>query len=81
MISCNDQGYETMTCDEIKIIDNFISMELDPRLLFWLLQGPKKALWTSAEIGSHIQFKRIPNIYEMGLMHCWNFFYSGKYIN
>ena len=81
VISCNDQGYETMTCDEIKTINNFISMELDPRLLFWLLQGPKKALWTSAELGSHIQFKRIPNIYEMGLMHCWGFFYSGQYIN
>ena len=56
-----------------------ILIETDERLLYWLLQGPKKAHWNNAEIGSHIQFRRLPNIYERGLMYCLNFFYSGKY--
>ena len=54
-------------------------MDLDNRLLYWLLQGPQKAHWNNAEIGAHIQFIRTPDIYERGLIHCWNYFYSGKY--
>lgn len=80
VISCNGQGYDLVSSKEIKKINQFISIETDVRLLYWLLQGPKKAHWNNAEIGSHIQFRRIPNIYERGLMYCLNFFYSGKYI-
>ena len=72
VISCNDQGYEITTSEQTKI-NKFISMETDSRLLYWLLQGPKKAHWNNAEIGSHIQFRRLPNIYERGIMYCWNF--------
>ena len=81
VISCNGQGYEITTSEKIKKIGKFILMEVDDRLLYWLLQGPKKAHWNNVDIGSHIQYRRIPNIYEMGLMHCWNYFYSGKYID
>ena len=81
VISCNGQGYEITTSEKIKKIDKFILMEVNDRLLYWLLQGPKKANWNNADIGSHIQFRRIPNIYEGGLMHCWNYFYSGKYVD
>ena len=81
VISCNDQGYEITTPKKIKKIDKFISMVVDDRLLYLLLQGPKKAHWNNADIGSHIQYRRIPNVYEMGLMYCWNYFYSGKYID
>ena len=81
VVSCNDKGYEITTPEEIKKIDKLISMEVDDRLLYLLLQGPKKAHWNNADIGSHIQYRRMPNVYEMGLMHCWNYFYSGKYID
>jgi len=81
VVSCNDKGYEITTPEKIKKIDKLISMEVDNRLLYLLLQGPKKAHWNNADIGSHIQYRRIPNIYEMGLLHCLNYFYSGNYVN
>ena len=79
VISCNGEGYELTSSKEIKKINEFISIDTDVRLLYWLLQGPKKAHWNNAELGSHIQFRRVPNIYERGLWYCFNFFYSGKY--
>ena len=79
IISCNGDGYELVSNEKMEKIDKYLSVEVDTRLLYWLLQGPKKAHWNNAEIGSHIQFKRIPNIYERGLMYCMNFFYAGKY--
>ena len=81
VISCNGSGYKFATSNEIENYKQFILIETDSRLLYWLLQGPKKAHWNNAEIGSHIQFKRIPDVYERGLMHCWNYFYSGEYTN
>ena len=81
VVSCNDKGYEITTPEKIKKIKKFISINVDNRLLYWLLQGPKKAHWNNADIGSHIQYRRIPNIYEMGLLHCLNYFYSGNYVN
>ena len=81
VVSCNDKGYEITTPEKIKKIKKFISIDVDNRLLYWLLQGPKKAHWNNADIGSHIQYRRIPNIYEMGLLHCLNYFYSGNYVN
>ena len=81
VISCNGGGYKFATSNEIESYKQFILIETDSRLLYWILQGPKKAHWNNAEIGSHIQFKRIPDIYERGLMHCLNYFYSGEYAN
>ena len=80
-ISCDGQDYDFISFNDVKKLDQTISLETDNRLLYWLLQGPKKAHWNNAEIGSHIQFRRMPNIYERGLMYCLNFFYSGKYVN
>ena len=77
VISSNGGGYKFATFNEIESYKKFILIETDSRLLYWLLQGPKKAHWNNAEIGSLIQFKRIPDVYERGLMHCWNYFYSG----
>ena len=81
VISCNGGGYKFATSNEIESYKQFILIETDSRLLYWILQGPKKAHWNNAEIGSHIQFKRIPDIYEIGLLHCLNYFYSGQYVN
>ncbi len=47
--------------------DGFVYFRTDPRLLFWLLKGPSHAQWSNAEIGSHIEYVRQPNIYERGL--------------
>jgi len=79
VISCDGNGFKISTSDEIKNIKRFISIDMDNRLLYWLLQGPRMAHWNNVEIGSHLQFKRIPDIYERGLVHCLNYFYSGEY--
>ncbi len=38
--------------------------------------GPKFAHWNNAEIGSHLQFEREPNIYERGLCYSLSFFHE-----
>lgn len=78
-ISCNGKGYKIISPNEITNYNRYTIIETDNHLLFWLLQGPKKAHWNNAENGSHLQFKRMPNIYERGINYCWNFFYSGEY--
>jgi len=55
---------------------SFVMYKTDPRLLKWLLMGPRYAHWNNAEIGSHINFFRYPNIFErnvyasMCYFHC-----------
>ena len=56
-------------------IKNFVKMELDLRLLKWILDGPKFAVWNNAEIGSHIQFSRNPDKYERGLYYSLSYFH------
>lgn len=60
-------------------VKKYIKISVDPRLLRWLLQGPRKASWSTADIGSHILYKRVPNTYHRGLFRGWNHFYSGNY--
>jgi UDP-MurNAc hydroxylase len=57
---------------EIKNIDytpnkDFIKLKLDPRLLKRILMGPRYAHWNNAEIGSHIEYYRQPNIFNRNL--------------
>jgi UDP-MurNAc hydroxylase len=52
---------------------NELRMTVDPKLLKRLLMGPKWAHWNNAEIGSHIQFERIPDVFERGLHHIVSF--------
>ena len=53
----------------------FVRIELDNRLLFRLLNGPKYGHWNNAEIGSHLLFERNPNVFERGLYHVLSFFH------
>ena len=43
---------------------NFVEYKVDPRLFYRLLKGPKYAHWNNAEIGSHIQYIRKPNVFN-----------------
>jgi UDP-MurNAc hydroxylase len=57
---------------QIKNIDylpnkNFIKLKIDPRLFKRILMGPKFAHWNNAEIGSHIEYYRHPNIFNRNL--------------
>ena len=74
MMSSNGNGYEISS--EHPSPQKFLEIYTDPKLLKRLLQGPKYAHWNNAEIGSHLMFKRVPNVYERGLFYCLNFFHS-----
>lgn len=79
MIPRDGTGLRRIAAESENTISKYIKMTVDLRLLKWLLQGPKKANWSTADIGSHIRYKRVPNIYHQGLFRGWNHFYSGKY--
>jgi len=76
LISCNGNGYKIITENECSKIKNFVKMTLDLRLLKWILDGPRFAVWNNAEIGSHIKFERNPEKYERGLYYCLSYFHS-----
>jgi len=75
-ISCNGNGFEILSKNQIEKFSKFVKMSLDTRLLAWLLKGPKFAIWNNAEIGSHIFYERNPDIYERSLFYCMSFFHS-----
>jgi UDP-MurNAc hydroxylase len=54
----------------------FVKLKLDHNLLHRLLRGPKYAHWNNAEIGSHIQYSRNPDVFERGLYHSLSFFHK-----
>ena len=62
--------------DEVE--EPFLTIELDNRLLYRILSGPKYAHWNNAEIGSHLTYNRKPNKYERGLHYCLNYFHANK---
>lgn len=49
------------------VVAPYLKVVMDPRLLRMILE--RRAHWNNAEIGSHIQFERQPDIYEYPLFH------------
>jgi len=47
-----------------------------PKLLSRLLRGPRFAHWNNAEIGSHIEFYRSPDVFERDIHFCMSFFHA-----
>lgn len=76
IISCNGNGFEILSNVNTSQFSKFVKMSVDPRLLAWLLKGPRFAVWNNAEIGSHIFYERNPEIYERPLFYCMSFFHS-----
>ena len=75
-ISANGNGYQFIKKNELDQFKKYVRISLDNKLLMRILSGPKNAHWNNAEIGSHLEFSRKPNIYERGLFYCLNFFHS-----
>ena len=75
-IPLNGDGFKIIELSMIKNFKKYIYLSLDMRLFFNLLKGPKFAHWNNAEIGCHITWKRVPNIYDQSLLYCLNFFHS-----
>ena len=64
--------------EDIKIIkgkenDRHLYCDLDLRLLSRIIH--KKAHWNNAEIGTHINFKRVPNKMDPDVHTCMSFFH------
>ena len=78
-IYANGKKFEYCNNNTIENLDNFLMISCDTRLLKWLLQGPRKANWDTASLGSHLSFHRQPNVHNRGLNYCWNWFYSEIY--
>ena len=51
----------------------YVTYKIHPKLLYRILKGPRYAHWNNAEIGSHIEFTRYPEIYERKLYYLTNF--------
>lgn len=75
VVSANGNGYKLESKKEIENYKKYVQISVDKKLFKWLLLGPKFAHWNNAEIGSHLRYKRNPNIYERGLFYCLNFFH------
>ena len=75
-VSCKGSGCVLMPKSNENKLKKYVTISLDKRLLKDILEGPKKAHWNNADIGSHIKWKRVPNVYERGIYHCLNFFHS-----
>jgi len=61
-----------------KIINNnskYVLYKTNKKLLKWLLLGPKYAHWNNAEIGSHLNFYRKPDVFERNVYGSMNYFH------
>tara|TARA_R100000664_G_C2758838_1_gene148067 strand:+ start:4939 stop:6267 length:1329 start_codon:yes stop_codon:yes gene_type:complete len=74
-ISCKGNGYEVIDKKELKDA-RYVTYEVDYKLLYRILRGPRYAHWNNAEIGSHILFSRQPEVYERGLYFSMNYFHA-----
>lgn len=58
------------------LVEPFVRIDVDHKLLHRLLRGARYAHWNNAEIGSHLKYLRKPNTFERGLYHCMCFLHS-----
>ena len=75
VIPYNKEELKTLDKAEFKENEKFVIYKLDIRLLKLILMGPRYAHWNNAEIGSHINFYRKPNIYDRKLYFNMNYFH------
>lgn len=75
-ISMNGNGCLIVKENEIEKNEKYILMDLDFRLLYRILCGPKYGHWNNADVGSHIKYIKKPNIFERGIYHSMSFFHS-----
>ena len=74
-ISADGSGYDIINESDFDD-EKYVTYKVDDKLLYRILQGPRFAHWNNAEIGSHIQFSRKPEVYERKLYYSMNFFHA-----
>lgn len=80
-LSMKGDGYRLVGDPDLnQLVENggYVRFEIDSRLLEWLLEGPSKAHWADAKIGSHLGIDKRPDIYERGLYNTMGSFYAGQ---
>lgn len=75
-VSLQGEGFEFVPHSEYEDADRYVRMDIDPRLLERILQGPRYAHFNNAQIGSHIEFYKQPDIYERPLYYAMSFFHT-----
>ena len=75
-IKKNASKIKIINKNEINLNNNYVIYDIDKRLLSRLLSGPKYAHWQNAEIGSHLNFFRSPDIYERDLYFSTIYFHQ-----
>jgi len=75
-LTFDGEGYDIVSSPEMDQYDGYVRVEVDPRLLNWLLQGTEKAHWSDAKIGSHLGIAKQPDIYERQLYNCLGSFHA-----
>jgi UDP-MurNAc hydroxylase len=75
-LTFDGSGYELVRSPDLGAYDAYVLVEVDPRLLNWLLQGPEEAHWSDAKIGSHLGIAKQPDIYERQLYNCLGSFHA-----
>ncbi|WP_306057957.1 MBL fold metallo-hydrolase [Natronococcus wangiae] len=78
-LSMNGGGYRYVSDPDLEEYDGYVKMEVDPRLLKRLFEGPHSAYWADAKIGSHLGISKVPDIYERGLFLCLGSFHAHGY--
>ena len=76
LVPVNGDGFKIIKTNELDNFQKYLYLSLDMRLFSKILHGSKKAHWNNAEIGCHILWKRVPNIYNRSLMYCLNYLHN-----
>jgi UDP-MurNAc hydroxylase len=60
---------------QVEQLPSFVEITVDRRLLGRLLKGPRFAHWNNAEIGSHLHYRRKPDVFERALYYSLSSFH------
>ncbi|WP_336035096.1 MBL fold metallo-hydrolase [Halobacterium yunchengense] len=75
-LSMNGDGYDILPLGDAATDDGYVRISMDDRLLARVLRGPQYAHFNNAQIGSHIGFRKEPDVYERPLYYAMSFFHA-----
>jgi UDP-MurNAc hydroxylase len=71
-----DHAPRRMDRAEVEALPSLVEITVDRRLLGRLLKGPRFAHWNNAEIGSHLHYRRKPDVFERALYYSLSSFHA-----
>ena len=73
---CDKDQLEVLETKKFKNNKKYVKYKTDLRLLKRLLLGPRYAHWNNAEIGSHINFYREPDVFDRNVYQSMCYFHN-----